>query len=163
MIFDYNDTFFALVALCIFVAGVLYLKVPSMLAKALDERSQAIAKELSEARRLREEAERLKAEYLAKKVAAEKDAEALIENAKLQAARLAEEARQSAAESIERRKQQAESRIAQAEAQAQADIRAAAADAAIAAAEKTLRASMTPAAQADLIGAAVNDLRAKFG
>lgn len=159
----FDATFFALVALLIFVALTLYLKVPSMLAGALDSRSQAIAKELHEARRLREEAERLKGEYLAQKAAAEAEAAQLLETARAQARQVAEDARRSAAEAIERRKKQAEDRIAQAEAQAAADVRAAAADAAIAAAERTLREKMTPAAQAQLVAGAVKDLRAKFG
>jgi len=159
---EFDATFWAFAALLIFIGGLMYLKVPAMLAGALDQRSQEIAKELAEARRLREEAERLKADYLARKVAAEAEAKDIIAHARDQAKVLAAEARTNAAEAIARRKVQAEQRIAQAEASATAEVRAAAADAAVAAAEKLLRAQITPAAQAQLVQAGVADLKAKF-
>lgn len=158
-----SATEWAFIALVIFIGLLVYLKVPAMLAGALDARSQAIAKELQEARRLREEAERLKAEYLAKQSAAESEAQALLASAREQAKAVTEEARRNASESIARRRKQAEDRIAQAEAQAAAQVRAAAADAAVAAAEQTLRAKMNPAAQAQLVSAGVEELKRKFG
>jgi len=50
------------VAFVLFVALLIYLKAPSMLIAMLDERSARIAKELAEARKLREEARALLAE-----------------------------------------------------------------------------------------------------
>ena len=44
------------VALFIFLGLMVYLKVPGMVLNMLDARSQQIAKELHDARRLREEA-----------------------------------------------------------------------------------------------------------
>ena len=61
----------AFVGLVLFVILLIYLKVPAMIAGALDNQSQAIAKELHDARKLREEAEALLAEYEAKRAAAE--------------------------------------------------------------------------------------------
>ena len=52
-----DATFYALVGLIIFLALLAYLKVPGMMAKALDERADKISAELAEAKRLREEAE----------------------------------------------------------------------------------------------------------
>lgn len=160
---QFDATFFALVALLIFIAGALYLKAPSMVAGMLDQRSQEIAKELSEARRLREEAERLLADYTAKKNAAAAEAEAMVAHAKEQAALVAAEARKTAADSIARRQKQAEDRIAQAEAAAAAAVRAAVADAAIAAAEKALREQINASAQSQLVDAGVAELKRKFG
>ncbi|MET0182385.1 MAG: ATP F0F1 synthase subunit B [Caulobacterales bacterium] len=162
MEFHFDATFWAFVALAIFVAGALYLKVPAMVAGMLDQRSQEIAKELSEARRLREEAERLLADYTAKKNAAAAEADAMIAHAKEQAVLVAAETRKAAADAIARRQQQAEDRIAQAEASATADVRAAVADAAVAAAEKALREQMNAGAQSQLIDAGVEELKRKF-
>jgi len=126
----FDATFVAFLALAIFVALLIYLKVPGMIAKALDDRSAAIGKELAEARRLREEAQALYREYEAKRAAAEGDAKAIIEAAKEQAAVLTADARAEHAQTLERRRKQAEERIARAGQQAEADVRAAAADAA---------------------------------
>jgi F-type H+-transporting ATPase subunit b len=158
-----DATFFAFVALAIFLAGLLYLRVPSMLAKALDDRANEIAKELAEARRLKEEALRLRADYDAKRAAAEAEAKTIIAHARDQAALIAVEARAQATDAIARRRRQAEDRIAQAEAQAATQVRAAVADAAIAAAERMLRAELTPDAQARLIDTGVEELKQKFG
>jgi LmbE family N-acetylglucosaminyl deacetylase len=52
----------AFVALVLFIGLLVYLKVPATIMGALDSKSQAIAKELHDARKLREEAEALLAE-----------------------------------------------------------------------------------------------------
>jgi len=158
----FDATFVALAALICFIGLLIFLGVPAMVAKTLDARTQAIAKELSEARRLREEAERLLAKHRAAKAAAEAEAKELIEAAKKQAELLAEETRANMSEAIARRQKQAEDRIAQAEAQAEAHVRAAAADAAIAAAEKILREQMSPDMQAKFLSDGVSELSRKF-
>jgi F-type H+-transporting ATPase subunit b len=158
-----DATFIALVALAIFVGLIIYLKVPAMIAKALDDRAAGIAKELDEARRLREEAQALYAEYQAKKAAAESEATEIVAHAREQAALLTQEARAEHAVALERRRRQAEERIARAEQQATADVRAAAAEAAIRAAERMLREELTPDAHAELISKGVSELQEKFG
>lgn len=160
---EFDATFWALVAFLIFVGGAIYAKAPAMLAGMLDERSQAIAKELHEARRLREEAERMLADYTAKQKAAEAEAKQLIESAQQQAALVASDARTQAADTIARRQKQAEDRISQAEAKATADVRAAAVEAAVVAAEKILRERVDAGVQAQLVDAGVADLRKRFG
>src|SRR5262245_59891097 len=92
--YEIDATFVALLAFVLFFIVLIWLKVPGMLINALDARSQAIAKELHEARRLREDAERLLAEYQAKQAAAEVEAEAIVAHAKEQAAALAAETRE---------------------------------------------------------------------
>ena len=74
-----DATAWSLVGLILFLALVLYLKVPAMVTKGLDERSEKIRKDLDEARELREEAQNLLAEYQAKRQAAEKEAEGALE------------------------------------------------------------------------------------
>ena len=70
----FDATFFAFVGLLLFFALIVYLKVPGMMAKALDERAEKISNELAEAKRLREEAQHLLAEYQRKRKDAEADA-----------------------------------------------------------------------------------------
>lgn len=158
-----DATFIALVAFVLFFVLMIYLKVPGMALSMLDARGQAIAKELHDARRLREEAEKLLAEYQAKRATAETEALAIVAAAKEQAAAVAEETRAAMMAAMERRERQAEDRIASAGAKAADEVRAAAAEAAIAAAEKLLRASMTEASQAKLVKDGVADLARKFG
>jgi F-type H+-transporting ATPase subunit b len=158
-----DATFIALIAFLLFLGLMVYLKVPGMITSALDTKSQAIAKELSDARRLREEAEALLASYKAKQAAAESEAVAIVAHAKEQAAAVVEETRIQMAAAITRRERQAEERIAQAQAKATADVRAAATEAAIAAAERMLREQLDADAQSALVSQGVSELKAKFG
>jgi len=130
----YTAEFWVLVSFAIFVGILLYMKVPSKASSALDERAARIAKELAEAQRLREEAQALLAEYEKKRKEAGKLADDIVAQARREAESEAVEARRRLEETIERRTRIAEQKIAQAEAQAMKDVRAAAADLAIAAA-----------------------------
>lgn len=160
---EWTATETAFLALALFIGLLIYLKVPEAIMGALDKRSQEIAKELHEARRLREEAEKLLAEYEAKKAAAEAEAKAIVDTAKEQAALVAEETRASMQAAMGRREKQAEDRIANAGAKAQEEVRAAATDAAIAAAEKLLRERVTDIAQANLIKDGMAEMKRSFG
>jgi vacuolar-type H+-ATPase subunit H len=80
-----DATFWALVALIIFLGIVVYMKVPGMIAKSLDDRADKISNELEEARKLREEAQALLAEYQKKRKEAEKEAAEIVEAAKREA------------------------------------------------------------------------------
>jgi F-type H+-transporting ATPase subunit b len=160
---SYDATFFAFVAFALFFVVLIWLKVPGMILTALDARGQAIAKELHDARRLREEAEKLLAEYHTKRAAADAEAKAIVDAAKQQAAIVAEETRASMKAAMARRERQAEDRIAAAGTKAADEVRAAAAEAAIAAAEKLIRAQMTDASQAKLVSAGVAEMARKFG
>lgn len=153
----------AFLALVLFVGLLIYLKVPAAVMGMLDARSQTIAKDLHEARRLREEAEALLAEYEAKRAAAEAEAKAIVDAAKEQAALVAEETRQSMQAAMARREKQAEDRIKSAETKAADEVRAAAAEAAINAAEKLIREKMSASAQAALVKDGVADLSRKWG
>jgi F-type H+-transporting ATPase subunit b len=159
----FDATLVALIAFLAFFALMAYLKVPGMILSALDARSAAIGHELHEARRLREEAEALLADYQTKHAAAEAEAETIVANAKEQAASLVEETRAQMSAAIARRQRQAEEGIAVAEQKAEAEVRAAAADAAIAAAEKMLRERMNAEAQAKLVADGAKDLARQFG
>jgi F-type H+-transporting ATPase subunit b len=121
------------------VLGVMvYMKVPGMLTKALDDRAVKIRSELDEARRLREEAESLLKEYEKKRGQAEGEAEAIIAQAKREAEALATESRARIEDYVVRRTKAVEARIAQAESQAIAEVRSRAIDVATAAAGRIL-------------------------
>ena len=134
MEFFHEAESWVLVAFILFIALLVYLKVPAMLAKMLDERSAKIAKDLAEARKLREEAQTLLASYQQKRIEAEKDAANIIAQARLDANEYAAEARRKLSETLDRRAKQAEQKIAQAEAAAVKEVRNVATDIAIAAA-----------------------------
>jgi F-type H+-transporting ATPase subunit b len=157
-----NPEFWVAVGTLLFIALLLFQKVPAMIARALDERAAAIVKELAEAKRLREEAEILLAQYKDKRAKAEQEAANILTEAKGETERFAAEARTSLAAQIERRAKYAEERIAQAEVQAVAEVRSLAADAAAAAAEKLIAARLDDKRAADLIKRGIEEIPAKL-
>jgi len=154
--------FWVAVAFVIFVGVLIYVGAHRKIFEALDQRSARIKAELDEARRLRDEAQTLLAEYQRKQGEAEREAEAIIAEAKAEAERVAAEARGKMEEFVARRTKLAETKIGQAEAQALADVRAAAADAAVAAAEKILRETAKGKVADDLIARGIADVKAKL-
>ena len=147
--------FWVAVAFLIFVGILVYVGVPKMLLGALDDRAKRVQAELDEARRLKEEAQKLLAEYKAKQRQADEEAVAIIEGAKAEAERIAAESKTKMEEFVARRTKMAETKIAQAEAQAVADVRAAAAEAAVTAAEKILTSTVKGKVADDLLTRAV--------
>jgi len=133
--------FWVLVAAIVFVALV-GRKVFGVLAGGLDARAARIRGELDEARRLREEAEKLVAEYRAKQQQAAAEAEAIVAHAKAEAERIAAQSARDLELALERRQRTAEERIAQAEAKAVDEVRAVAIDVAIAAAREVITAQI---------------------
>ncbi|WP_298922733.1 ATP F0F1 synthase subunit B, partial [uncultured Bosea sp.] len=117
------DTFWVGVALVIFLAILVKFGVPGMIVKGLDARGERVAQELAEARRLRQEAEKLLAEYDSKRKAAEAEAAEIVSSANDEAKRLAAEAEAKLADFVARRTKAAEEKIAQAESQAEAEVR----------------------------------------
>ena len=154
--------FWVAVAFVIFLGVLVYVGVPKMLLDALDDRAKRVQAELDEARRLKEEAQTLLAEYKAKQRQADEEAAAIIEGAKAEAERIAAESKIKMEDFVARRTKMAETKIAQAEAQAIADVRAAAADAAVSAAEKILTESVKGKVADDLITRGIGDVKSKL-
>jgi F-type H+-transporting ATPase subunit b len=154
--------FWVAVAFVIFVAGLGYLGVHRMIAKSLDERAGRIQAELDEARKLKDEAAALLAEYQRKRREAEGEAQEIIAGAKAEAERLAVEAKIKIEEFVSRRTKMAETKIAQAEAQAAADVRSAAAEAAVAAAAQVLAQETKGKLAGELIAKGIDDVRKKL-
>ena len=135
---EFDNSFYALVALIIFLGLALYFGIHTIIAKMLDAQIKKIADDLAEARKLREEAAALLVEYEQKRVAAESEAAGIITAAKEEATRLTAEAQTALADLITRRTKSVEDKIAQAEAHAVAEVRARSADVAIEAARLVL-------------------------
>ena len=157
-----NPELWVAVGFAIVVAIFLRLHVPAILAKMLDARAAGIAKDLDEAKRLREEAATLLAGYVQKAAHAESEAAAILADAKAEAERFAEEMRTQLRTQIDRRAQMAKQRIEQAEIAALNEIRALAADAAVSAAEKLIAARMDEKRSATLVEASIKELPDKL-
>lgn len=164
MHFDMADpTFWVMIAFFAFIGLILYYKVPATVGKALDARADAIRRELDEARRLRDEAQTLLADYKRKSLEAETEAREILEQAKREAEALTAQTRKALQESVERRTRSAEEKIARAEAQALSEVRSSAVDSAIAAAEKILKTKVSQGATAaGLVEQGIKDLASKL-
>src|ERR1700733_2783692 len=134
--------FWVAVAFVILMSVFVYIGVHRTVLTALDHRAERIKSELDDARRLKEDAAKLLAEYKARHATAEREAQDIITSAKAEAERIAADAKSKVEDFVARRTKTAESKIALAEAQAIADVRSAAADAAIAAASTILSQSV---------------------
>jgi F-type H+-transporting ATPase subunit b len=162
MEFIFEPEFWVAVSFFIFVGLVLYLGVHKKLAAALDARAAMIAKELAEAKRLREEAEKVLADYRRKQGDAVKEAEAIVSLAAKEAEILAAEMRRSMKEYFERCMKLAKDKIARAEAEALREVRAAAADAAVAAAQSLIAKSLTPETADKLVKQGIDALKSRL-
>jgi F-type H+-transporting ATPase subunit b len=131
-------TLWVFLGLLVFVAILIYMKVPGMAVSALDKRAAKIRADLDEAARLRAEAEALLREYERKRGKAQKEAAAIVEQAKREAVALGDEARVRIEDYVNRRTRAVEARIAQAETQAVTEVRSRAIDVAAAAASRIL-------------------------
>jgi F-type H+-transporting ATPase subunit b len=135
MEFIYESEFWVAVSFFIFIGVLVYFGIHKKVASALDARAIRISKELEEARRLREEAEKLFADYRRKLGDVVREVDNIIALAAKQAETLAAEARQSLKEHVDRRIKLAEEKIARAEMEAVRELRNDAVEIAIAAAQ----------------------------
>ena len=139
-----------------------YVGVFKSAMTALDHRADRIKAELADATRLKEEAAKVLADYKARSATAEREAADIIANAKVEAERIATEAKAKMEDFVARRTKTAESKIAQAEAQALADVRAAAAEAAVQAASTILSQSVKGQVADDLLAKSISEVRQKL-
>ena len=152
----------ATTALVLFIALLVYLKVPGMVTKALDARADDIAKQLDEAKRLREEAQSLLTEYQKKRKDAEAEAANIVAAAEREAQMLAAEAKQKTEDYVARRNALSEQKIKQAEAEAINAVRAAAVDLAVAAAQAAIAAKSDAKRDGDLFSQAVSEVKSRL-
>jgi F-type H+-transporting ATPase subunit b len=154
--------FWVAVAFVILMGVFVWAGVHRTVLKALDHRAERIKAELDDARRLKEEAAKVLAEYKARHASAEREAQEIVTNARAEAERIASEAKAKMEDFVARRTKTAESKIALAEAQALADVRAAAAEAAVAAASTVLSQSVKGTVADDLLAKGISEVRQKL-
>ena len=158
----YEPETWVAVAFVILMGLFAYLGIHKTVLKALDHRAERIKAELDDARRLKEEAAKLLADYKSKRTSAEREAQEIIANAKAEAERIATEAKAKMEDFVARRTKTAEGKIALAEAQAVADVRSAAANAAVTAASTILSQSVRGSVADDLLAKGIAEVRTKL-
>ena len=158
----YMAEFWVAVAFVIFLCILVYMKVPGMLTKMLDDRADAIRQDLDAARKLREEAQDLLADYQGKQRQAETEAQQIIEEARREAEALKVEGDRAMQETLARRTRLAEDKIARAEAQAVAEVRAIAVEVATAAAERIVQDKVAGGLGSTIVEQSIRDLKGKL-
>jgi F-type H+-transporting ATPase subunit b len=161
MLFLDPETWVA-IAFILLVIGFAWMGVHRTVLTALDHRAERIKAELDDASRLKDEAAKVLAEYKARRASAEREAADIIASANAEAERIAGEAKAKMEDFVARRTKTAESKIALAEAQAVADVRAAAADAAVQAASTILSQSVKGSLADDLLAKGIAEVRQKL-
>ncbi|KAJ54681.1 ATP F0F1 synthase subunit B [Actibacterium mucosum KCTC 23349] len=157
-----NTDFVVLIAFILFIAVLVYFKVPGMIGGMLDKRADEIKSDLDEARALREEAQTLLASYERKQQEVAEQADRIVAHAKEEAKQAAEQAKVDLQESIARRLAAAEDQIASAEASAVKEVRDTAVTVAVTAAGDVIAKQMNAAAGNKLIDAAIAEVEAKL-
>jgi len=157
-----NTNFVVLLAFILFIAVLIYFKVPGLIAGLLDKRAEGIRSELDEARALREEAQALLASYERKQKEVQEQADRIVATARDEAARAAEQAKEDIRASVERRLATAGDQLASAEAAAVKKVRDSAITTAVAAAQDVIAGQITAAQGNKLIDEAISTVEAKL-
>ena len=145
-------------AMTVLIAIMLWKKVPAMISGALDTQISAIRAQLDEAKSLRAQAERLRAEYAARIASAEQDAAAMIDHARHEAEAIVARAHASTTDVIARREKMAADKIAAAEHAAVDELRRRAVTAATGAAAQLIAARHGADADRALVDGAIDGL-----
>lgn len=157
-----NTDFIVLLGFILFLAVLVYFKVPGMLGKLLDKRATDIQSELDEARRIREEAQSLLASYERKQRDVQDQADRIVAHAKAEAEAAAEQAKADMTDAIARRLAGAESQIQSAQDKAVKDVRDKAAVVAVAAARQVVAEQMDAAKANQMVDASIAEVGAKL-
>lgn len=157
-----DTNLWVLLSFLIVIGIAMYAGVPRMISGALTKRAGDVRTQLDEAKSIKEEAQRLLADYQKRQRAAEDEAKGIIEQAKADAKIMTQEARAKLDEQLTRRKKAAEDRIARAEAQAISEMRGKTADLAVAAAREIIAGRVDAKSQGALIDKAIADVRGRL-
>ena len=157
-----NTDFVVLLGLIVFIAILIYFKVPSLIMGMLDERAEGIKSEIEEARKLREDAQKLLAEYERQQKEVQEQADRIVADAKAEATAAGEQARLDLAKSVGRRMAAAEEQIASAQSAAVKEVRDQAVLIAIAASRDIIGKQMTAADGNKLIDDGIAQVDAKL-
>src|SRR6056300_1932637 len=153
-----NTDFIVTLGFLLFLAVLVYFKVPGLVAKMLDQRAEGIQSELEEARALRDEAQAILANYERKQKEVQEQADRIVASARKDAEDAAAQAKSDLQASVTRRLASAEEKIASAQAAAERDVRDAAVKVAIEAARKVIADQITATEANKLIDAAIADV-----
>jgi F-type H+-transporting ATPase subunit b len=153
----HDPEFWVGVAFVIVVVGLAWKGGP-LIAKSLDDRAVKIKTEIAEAARLRDEAQRMLADYQRKQRDALKEAELIIAQARRAAEDAAAQGARDLAAALDRRQRLALEKIALAESKATAEVRNTAVDVAIAAVRHVVAEAIDPVRKSKLIDDAIADL-----
>jgi F-type H+-transporting ATPase subunit b len=146
----------------IFIAVLVYYKVPALIARKLDERAVRIKAELDEARALRDEAQALLAGYERRQREVKNLADDIVTAARAEAEKAAAAAKEDIRRSVARRMQTATEQIAAAEQAAVRQIKDRAVAVAVAAAAEVLQSRIKAEDAGRLIDAAIDEVGAKL-
>jgi len=158
----YNTDFVVAIAFVIFIGILVYFKVPGIIVGLLDKRANTIRGELEEARKLREEAQELRASFERKKTEVKGQAERIVAKAKADAELAAKQARADLEASIARRLRAADDQIASAEAAAVRDVRNKAVSVAVAAAGDLIARNLDKAEAGRLVEQSIQTVEARL-
>ncbi|MFK7943985.1 MAG: ATP F0F1 synthase subunit B [Paracoccaceae bacterium] len=154
----YNSDITVGISFVVFFSLLAYLGVYKLIGQKLDDRAQGIRDELDAAKRLREEAQEIFAEFERKQKAVEGQAAEIVAHAEAEAAAAAERAKDDIANSIERRLKGADDQIALAESNAIKQVKDHAVSVAIQAAQDVLTAKLGAEKARGLTDAAIQDV-----
>ncbi len=157
-----NTDFVVLLGFLLFIGILVYYKVPGLVGGMLDKRAEQIRSDLNEARALREEAQKVLAEYERKQREVADQADRIVKQAREEASIAAEEAKAALEASVERRLKAADEQIASAEAAAVREVRDQAIQVAIAAAGDAIAKAMTATEANTLIEDSIKTVDAKL-
>jgi F-type H+-transporting ATPase subunit b len=157
-----NTNFIVLMAFILFIAILMYMKIPSKIGAMLDARADGIRADLDEARALREEAQTLLASYERKQKEVQEQADRIVANARTEAERSAEASKDDIAASIARRLASAEEQLESARAAAVKDVQNRAVTVAVAAAKDVIASQMDAVRANILIDESIATVKAKM-
>ena len=154
----FDESFFVALSFATVIGAFLYLRLPRRVLQSLDDKAAAIESELDEARKLREQAAQVLADYQTQAQQAEKQAEEIVTLARESAERTAAEAKVAMEAQMQRRAAQAELKIARSEEKLIKEVRTAIASLAIDAAAQLVAAGLSAEKAKQLVDDSIDGL-----
>ena len=158
----HNTNFVVMISFLVFVAILLWAKVPAKIGAMLDARADQIKAELAEAKALREEARALLSSYEKKQKEVQEQSARIVAHAKEEAEAAAAQAKADLKVTIARRLAAADDQLASAQSSAIRQVREQAIAVAVSVAGEVLAKQANATSQAASIDAAIAQVEAKL-
>jgi len=158
----FDATFFVAVSFFLFVGFVIWIGLPRSVLNSLDERSLGIQKELSEAKKLHEEAQSLLAKEKRKLEKCDIEVQEILKRASEQALFLSENSKKLLEEEVARKQKQADLKITQARDEAIREVRSKAVDLSVLIAKEYLRDNIDDQISSDIIDKSIEELKSNL-